>query len=91
MLPYGCFTFLRSVSLSAISAGIVLRFKQHKRQKEGTVPPFCNALRYVLQPYGTYYFITEKDANKTDFSHMSKNCLGNMPNLYEKKRFDATE
>lgn len=51
----------------ALSTPLLLKSKLHKRQKEGAVELYCEAVNYFLEKYLTSDVIAEPDADMRHF------------------------
>lgn len=53
------------------NACIVLSSKWPRRQRQGTVPSYCEAVNYFLEEYETYDVITETNGDMMRFTQLS--------------------
>lgn len=62
------YVFMKRHAAAALNACLALRSKGHRRQKEGTVMTYFEAVKYLLEMYATDDLITKTDSDMTRFT-----------------------
>lgn len=63
--------FIKRSAVVKLNTSIALGYKSSRRQKEGLVNSYCEAVNYLLETYSTNDEIAETDVNMMHFTQPS--------------------